>query len=178
MGNGWGKVILRFGMMAVAVIIIGLLVIDHRQNMAEQAKHKVLFIANARTNGWTEDKFLGKQYQVFYPGTIGRPALDWMSFRELYKALGSDPLAEPLNSGCSLLFKDEPKRVILSIMITPEKAVLTISGKIDRIDVERMTETLLDMASMVDVRAKGIASITQGTDGQLQRWECKFEFAE
>lgn len=178
MGSGWGKVWARFGMMAAAVVVIGLLTMHARQEAVERAKYKVLYSANARVNGWTEDKFLGKQFQVFYPGIVGQPPVDWRHFREMYKSIGYDPLAEPLNSGCSLLFKDQPDRIIMGVLITPEKAVLTISGKIDRIDVERMTETLLDMASMVDVRAKGIASITQGTDGQLQRWECKFEFVQ
>lgn len=175
MRRGWLGVFLRFGALALVVLGIGLHVISEQKERREMLKQVPFFTAQIRSEGWGDDRLLGKQYQVFYPGTKGRLPLDCREIAELYDAIGCKPAEwESMNGGCALWFRDKPERTILRIAISKVKATVVVAGPVQPADTGRMTEALLNLAWDGGVRAKGMSDIKQTTSPLL--WEAEFIF--
>lgn len=171
MRNGWGRVWLRMGAMAAAVLILGLLA----KWKSDEARQRNVLAVTLQSSGWANDKFLGKQYQLFYSGMFGKLGPDPQSFRELYAALGSDSLAEPVHGGCMVLFRDKPERVVYAVYINSFRALLMIGGPVQQGEAELMSETILNLAWDAGVKPRRVAKVMK-LDDQVQRWEFTFEY--
>lgn len=161
----------RVGAVVTMVAILALLA----KWKSDEARQRNVFAVTLQSSGWANDKFFGRQHQMFYGGMFGKLGPDPQSFRELYAALGSDALAEPVHGGCILQFRDKPERVVYAVYISQVRALLMIGGPVQQAEAEKMAETVLNLAWDAGVKPRRVAKVMK-LDDRVQRWEFTFEY--
>jgi hypothetical protein len=161
--------------MAVAVVVIGLLVVQYGKSLREEAQRRNVFAVTLSIEGWSNDKLLGRRYELFYPGAIGKPPLDCRVFEEVYAALGCEAQAESVRDGCSLLFPKQPERVVYAVYVSRQRALLIIGGPVRQAEAEQMSDAVIGLARSVGVKATGVSSVASKHE-QTQHWEFTFEY--